>query len=120
MEWTIEQQVLFDTLRARQLAGTLTTEEQSCLAELTAQLEAEEARYLAPATARMRLEQAALREQLAALQNENEALSRLMHQQEQLAADARQWLAQFEQRRQQIQQTYMRITGQALAASGTL
>jgi len=90
MDWTNEQQALFDKLRARELAGTLTTEEQSRLTELTTRLEAEEAHYLTPVVAQMRVEQATLCERLAALQTENEALSRLVHQQEQLAADARQ------------------------------
>jgi septal ring factor EnvC (AmiA/AmiB activator) len=118
MNWTTEQQALFDELRARELAGTLTTEEQARLAELTAILEAEEARYLAPVTARMRAEQAALREQLETLQTENEALARLLNQQEQLVADARHWLAQFEQRHSQIQQAYTRLTGEVLTVVG--
>ena len=127
MNWTIEQQALFDErcpefiegLRARELAGTLTTEEQVRLAELIEMLEAEEARYLAPAAARMRAEQAALREQLDTLQTENEAMARLLNQQEQLVADARHWLAQFEQRHSQIQQAYTRLTGEALTMVGS-
>ena len=118
MKWTAEQQTLFDQLRARELAGTLTTEEQVRLAELIAMLEAEEARYLAPVAARMCAEQAALHEQLETLQTENEALARLLNQQEQLVADARHWLAQFEQRHLQIQQAYTRLTGEALTVVG--
>ncbi len=114
MNWTIEQQTLLDELRARELAGTLTTEEQVRLAELIQMLEAEEARYLTPVAARMRAEQAVLREQLETLQTENEALARLLNQQEQLVADARHWLTQFEQRHSQIQQAYTRLTGEVL------
>ena len=114
MGWTAEQQASFDELRARELSGMLTTEEQARLDELTATLEAEEAYYLAPVVARMRADQAALRERLKALQTENEALARLASQQEQLVADARQWLAQFEQRHRQIRQAYTRLTGEAL------
>ncbi len=114
MNWTDKQQTWLDELRARKLAGTLTGEEQARLAELIALLEAEEARYLAPVAARMRAEQAALREQLETLQTGNEALARLLNQQEQLVADARHWLAQFERRHRQIQQAYTRLTGEAL------
>jgi septal ring factor EnvC (AmiA/AmiB activator) len=117
MEWTTQQQTLFDELRSRELAGTLTVQEQTQLAGLIQILEAEEARYLAPATDQMRAEQAALRERLQALQAENEALARLLNQQEQLVADARHWLTQFEQRHQQIQQTYTRLTGEILTAT---
>jgi len=114
MNWTDEQQTLFDELRAHELAGTLTTDDQARLAELTQILEAEEARYLAPVAARMRTEQAALREQLETLQIENEALAHLFNQQEQLVADARRWLSQFERRHSQIQQTFTRLTGKVL------
>lgn len=117
MNWTAEQQALFDGLRARELAGTLTSEEQARLDELTAMLEAEEARYLAPVVAQMRVNQAALRERLEVLQTENEALARLANQQEQLVADSRQWLVQFEQRHLQIQQAYTRLTGDVLAVT---
>jgi predicted nuclease with TOPRIM domain len=118
MKWTAEQQTLFDELRARKLAGTLTTEEQARLDELTQMLEAEETRYLAPAVAQMRAEQTVLREQLETLQTDNEALARLLNQQEQLVADARHWLAQFEQRHSQIQQAYTRLTGEVLTVVG--
>lgn len=118
MNWSAEQQALFDELRTGELAGTLTTEEQTRLAELMTMLEAEEARYLAPVAARMRAEQAALREQLETLQTENEAQARLLNQQEQLVADARHWLAQFERRHIQIQQAYTRLTGEVLTPVG--
>ena len=118
MNWTDEQQALFDELRARELTGTLTPEDQVRLAELIQVLEAEEARYLAPVAARMRAEQSALRKQLETLQTENEALARLLNQQEQLVADARHWLAQFERRHIQIQQSYTRLTGEVLTSVG--
>jgi len=116
MNWTTEQQALFDALRVRELDGTLTVAEQAQLNELTVLLEAEEAHYLAPVIARVRADQAVLRERLEALQTENEALARLLNQQEQLVADARQWLAQFEQRHLRIQQAYTRLTGEVLTA----
>lgn len=117
MNWTAEQQALFDALRVRDLSGMLTAEEQDQLSELTALLEAEEAQYLVPVIARVRADQAVLRERLETLQTENEALARLFNQQEQLVADARQWLAQFEQRHLRIQQAYTRLTGEVLTAA---
>jgi len=67
----------------------------------------------------MRAEQIALRERLEALQADNEALARLLNQQEQLVADARQWLARFEERHRQIQQAYTQLTGEILTATAT-
>lgn len=117
MDWTAETQAVFDELRARELAGTLTAEEQARLTELTQALEAEEARYLEPVIAQIQAEQAVLYERLKAFRAENEALARLLNQQEQLVADARQWLAEFEQRHRQIQQAYTRLTGEVLTTT---
>ena len=117
MAWDTKQQTLFDELRAKEMAGTLTPEEQAQLATLTQVLEADEARYLAPALAQMRAEQSVLRERLLVAQKENEGLAQLLNQQEQLAADARRWLVQFEQRHRTIRQTYQRLTGESLTAS---
>ena len=94
MTWSIEQQALFDKLREKEMAGTLTPADQTQLIELTQALENDEALYLAPTVARLRAEQQALRERLLAAQSENEALAQLLNQQEQLAADTRRWLAQ--------------------------
>jgi len=116
MNWNAQMQTRLDELRAGELAGTLTDQEQAELAELTKVLEADEARHLAPTIARMREEQMALREQLRALQADNEELAKLLNQLEQLDADARRWLAQFEQRHLLIQQTYARLTGEVLAS----
>jgi hypothetical protein len=80
-------------------------------------LRAEEARRFAPAFTRLRAEQAALYEKLRALQTGNEELAKLLHQQGQLVADARRWLAQFEQRHLLIQQAYTKIIGEALTPS---
>ena len=114
MNWNAEMQTRFDQLRARELAGTLLAQEEAELMELVATLEADEARRLAPALAQMRAEQRGLREQLRALQTENEELAKLLGQQEQLVTDARRWLAQFQERHLVILQAYARITGQAL------
>jgi hypothetical protein len=117
MAWDTGQQTLFDELRTKEMAGTLSPEEQSQLAQLIKALETDEARSLAPALAQMRAEQSALRERLLAAQKENEGLAQLLNQQEQLAADARRWLVQFEQRHRTIRQTYQRLTGESLTTS---
>ena len=117
MNWTAEMQTRLDQLRASELGGTLTAEEEAELAKLVAMLEAEEAQRFAPAFTRLRAEQEALRERLRVLQTDNEELAKLLHQQEQLVADTQRWLAQFEQRHLLIQQAYAKITGEALIPS---
>ncbi|MBI3913912.1 MAG: hypothetical protein HY327_06970 [Chloroflexi bacterium] len=116
MNWNVEMQSRFDQLRAAELAGRLTPREESELTKLVAILEADEAHHLAPAITQMRAEQTALREQLHALQSENEELAKLLSQQEQLVADARRWLTQFQQRHLLILQAYTRLTGEVLVA----
>jgi predicted nuclease with TOPRIM domain len=119
MNWNAEMQSRLDQLRANELTGTSTAEEKVELAKLIEILEAEEARQLAPALTRLRVEQAALREKLLALQANNEDLAKLLHQQEQLVVDTRRWLTQFDQRHRLIQQTYTRITGDTLLPSSS-
>lgn len=116
MNWNKEIQARFDQLRAAELAGTLTRQETAELAELVAALESDQARYLASTLTRMRAEQKTLRKQLGMLQSENEELAKLLSQQEQLAAEARRWLAQFRERHRIILQTYTRLTGETLVA----
>ena len=117
MIWHSEKQARLDWLRKSELAGTLTAGEQTELNELVAALEVDEAARLAPVAARLREEQEALRGRLRALQAENEELARLLNQLELLAADARGWLAQFEQRHTLIRETYARLTGEVLVSS---
>lgn len=112
MTWDQSMQTRLDQLRLLELKGTLTDEERTELAKLVAALESDQVRYLAPAIERMCAEQEVLQRRLSNLQTENEELARLLNQQEQLVADARRWLAQFEQRHRQIQQAYARLSGQ--------
>lgn len=117
MDWNEEKQTRFDKLRQRQLTGTLTVDEQTELAEIVAMLEQEEARYLEPAIARLELEQVATRERLQKLQADNEEMAKLLHQQEQLAVEARRWLADFQQRHENIQAIYTQLTGEVLTVA---
>ena len=117
MDWNDEQQARFDDLRRRELAGTLTADEQAELAEIMAILEADEARYLGPVIARMKMEQATMQERLQKLQSDNEELAKLLHQQEQLALEARRWLSDFRQRHEHIRETYTQLTGEVLTTT---
>ena len=100
--WTNDDQTRLDHLRARELAGTLTPPEQVELGTLMAQIEAEEAQALAPAMNRLRAEIVEQERQLSTVQDENEELARLLAQQQSLAADARRFLAEFDERRAAI------------------
>lgn len=114
MDWNKTQQARLTELRRRELAGRLTEVEKEELAAAMAKIEQQEARYLAPSIEKMRAEQAILEERLQNLHADNEALAKLLNQQEQLAAEARRWLADFEARHLRIQQTYTRLTGELL------
>ena len=117
MDWSNAQQTRFDELRKRELSDVLTAKDKIELAEIVTSLEQEEARYLGPAVVRMEAEQAAMREQLQAMQDDNEELAKLFHQQEQLVVEARRWLADFQQRHQRIQTAYTRLTNDTLATT---
>ena len=116
MRWDTKMQARFDELRKGELAGTLTAQAEAELAQLVTFLETDEKDRLAPALDQLRSEQVTLRTRLQELQSKNEALAQLFSQQEQLVVDARQWLAQFEQRHRLIRQSYSRLTGEVLLA----
>ena len=109
MSWTKDSQARLDHLRKKELAGALTDAEQTELADRMAQVEAEEAQALGPAMNRLRAEVAKTERELSALQEQNEELARLLAQQQSLAADARRFLEQFEQRRASILDALARV-----------
>jgi chromosome segregation ATPase len=111
MSWTKDSQARLDRLRDRELAGTLTEPEQEELASLMAQVEAEEAQVLAPAMSRLCAEVSEQEQELRGLQGENEELARLLARQQSLAADARRFLAEFDQRRAAILVALARFAG---------
>ena len=82
MQWTDESAARFFDLRQRELLGTLGTEEQTELAALIADLEAQEAQQLARTIEHMHSEQNAIRLKLQKLQIENEDLSKVLNQQD--------------------------------------
>lgn len=114
MEWTDSTQQRFNQLRDKGLFGHLSMAEQNEFDSLVGFLEENEARYLRPYLARLGQETEAAEAEIARLQAENEALARVVAQQEKLIADAKRWLADFEQRHVQIQENYLRITERVL------
>lgn len=112
MKWDELIAIRFDSLRLKEITGELTLPEQVELDELTQTLETEEAQNLAPFFEQKQREHKVLREKLEEVQRENEGLAKLISQQEQLAADARHWLAEFDRRNAQIRQAYNRLTGE--------
>jgi predicted RNase H-like nuclease (RuvC/YqgF family) len=117
MSWTKETQARLDHLRGKELAGALTAAEQSELFALMAEVEAEEAQSIAPAMTRLRGDVEALIQEVRGVENRNEELARLLAQQQQLAADARRFLAEFDQRRTSILDALARVAGDPLPAT---
>lgn len=99
MNWSDEQQVRFDELSQQELAGTLNEAEIEELEALTALLTQEADDALLSAIDRLRNEQIVLETRLQQRQQENEELAKVMQQQEQLTAESRQWLRDFDRRR---------------------
>ncbi len=111
MEWNEETANWFDELRLKQISGELTAVEEKELIQLTQTLENSEALLLEDYFERVTAENKALQMKLEALQEENESIAQLAIQQEQLVADARRWLTEFDQRNLQIQKKYSTLTG---------
>ena len=114
MEWSNEKQARFDDLRQRELTGTLSNTEQQELKVLTGILTQIADEALLPANERLQRELTELETRVEQRQDENEELAKLLHQQEQLTAESRQWLQDFDRRHAQIRETYARLTGEVL------
>jgi hypothetical protein len=111
MEWNEQLTDRFDELRLKQIAGALSAAEQEELFQLIQTIESGEASLLTAYFGHVAAENVRLQTKLQAVQDENEALGQLVIQQEQLVADARRWLAEFDRRNTQIQQSYSHLTG---------
>lgn len=116
MNWTSEKQARFDELRQRETAGTVTQTEQQELDSLMAALTQAADDALLPSIAKLQQAQAELEARLQQRQHENEELAQLLHQQEQLTTESRQWLRDFDHRQAQIRERYTRLTGETLTA----
>lgn len=110
MKWTEEVELRFRELRQKELAGTLHAEEKDELARMFAVIEADEKKYLAGAITRLHEEQASVQAQTESIQQENTELAQIISQQEQLIADARRWIAEFELRHSVIQHAFAQLT----------
>jgi hypothetical protein len=117
MSWTKETQARLDHLREKELAGALTAAEQPELAALMALVEGEDTQSLAPATTRLRDDVEALIQEVRSVESRNEELARLLAQQQLLAADARRFLAEFDQRRASLLDALARVAGGPLPAT---
>ena len=116
MDWNDQQQSRFDELREQEMVGALTNAEQTELDGMMAVLIEEADEALVSAIGRLQQEQAELEAKLQKRQFENEELAKLLLQQEQLAAESRQWLVDFDRRHAQIRETYIRLTGELLTS----
>lgn len=117
MNWNDTQQARFDELRQKELNGSLTIAEQEELTALTNLLTQDADYALVNAVAKLQQEQAELESRLEQRQNENEELANLLNQQEQLAAESRRWLIDFDRRHAQIRESYTRLTGDILTSA---
>ena len=111
MSWTKETQARLDHLREKDLGAALTAAEQPELAALMAEVEAAEAQSLAPAMTQLRDDVGALLQEVRGADSRSEELGWLHAQQQQLAADARRFLADFDQRRASILEALARVAG---------
>lgn len=104
----------FNQLRLKKMDGRLSSEEQVELDRMM-QARLDEAAVLdAEVIGRLHEKEEAQKAQLQAYQAESEQLAALSHLQTQLIADARRWVAEFDRRHEQIQQTYSALTGEPL------
>lgn len=117
MDWSDEQQLRFDDLREHDLAGTLTDAERYELAMLMTVLTEAADEALLPAITKLQREQEVLELRLQQRQSGNEELAKLLHQQERLTAESRQWLRDFDRRHAYIHKTYTQLTGEVLVGA---
>ena len=115
IKWTPEIEQRFTELRLRKLSGSLTKTEQRELADIQATVEVVESETTRFALKKLETEQIALQKVLESTRNENKELVQLFNQQALLIADTKRWLAIFEQRYADIQNSFTRLTEHSLA-----
>jgi uncharacterized lipoprotein len=91
--WNAAKQERLDVLSAGELTGRLSESEQRELEQLVRELETDERQRLTPALEQMRREQAVLRRKVLQTQVNNERLTAVVAQQEQMLIDARRTLS---------------------------
>jgi hypothetical protein len=115
IKWTPKIEERFTELRLRRLSGSLTNAEQKELAEIQSTVKVVESETTRFALKKLETEQIALQKVLGETKLENKELIKLFNQQALLIADAKRWLAEFEQRYVVIQNSFTRLTEHSLA-----
>ncbi|MEP7338332.1 MAG: hypothetical protein ABI977_11410 [Acidobacteriota bacterium] len=109
--WTEEKQRLLDSLREKEFAGILTSDEQQQLDLLFTEIDAEEEEMLRPAMERYDQRISKLEKERAALQAQNAERATLVARQEQLLTKARTYLNSLLSEQAVINSEYERISG---------
>lgn len=115
--WNEEKQHLFDGLREKEYAGTLTDEERQQLDELFAELDREEAELLRPAMERSLLREQALDAEIAQTRARLAALEALAERQAGLRARAEAVLAELRAEQKALQIEYEQTTSESRHAA---
>ncbi len=87
--WTEEKQRLLDSLREKEFAGALTSDEQEQLEQLFAEIDQEEAAMLRPFFERSEREQQQMQKEIERLKKKNAVLAAIVEQEEQLLKRAK-------------------------------
>lgn len=98
-------------LRLRVIRGEATAQEEVEVAAFLQEIEVQEAERLQPTMARMNAEAERLELEIASLESEAGELADIAAQYEQLIADTRAFLGEFESRHKRLHSAYARVTG---------
>ena len=112
--WNDEKQRRFDALRIKEAQGALSDAEAQKLQEFFAELEAEEAETLRKSMEQMDARLDFLRAEKERVEAKNERLASIVIEQEQLLADARDYLTHLRRRQGTLRTEYRKATGQKL------
>lgn len=115
--WTDEKQRLFDSLREKELAGTLAAVEQQQLEQFLAELDAEETELLRPAMERMEQEHQQKLTEIAKLQKKKSLLAALVAQEDQLLHRARTALQELRSEQARLRHEYERALAEDARAA---
>lgn len=118
--WETSKSQRFQDLRSRELEGELSAAEQDELSHLHQELVEAEAALLAPALSRLVDERGALEAEAERLEDQKQALSRLLQEKEAYLARARAMVAELEAERSDLLARYSRIVGESLSEAEPL
>lgn len=115
--WNEQKQKLFDELRDKKLAVSLSEEEQQQLRILSEELDREDEAYLRPAFEHSRQKQEKLNAEIAQKQSSNAVLVALAERQAQLLAQAQSQLESLKREQAILDSEYYRAVGESLRAA---